>query len=455
MGQTILADTISAKAPAGERVEILTVHSAKGRQWRFVAVVGLQEGGWPNLKARGSLLGSERLVEILSGRTNQSELEFTLGTNTALLDDERRLFHVALTRAEQRLLITAVDSEDEQPSQFFNEIVEEPDRPVFAEVARSLTLPALISRLRQLAEARQTAESSGVDASIFAPNLLSELARAGVRAADPANWWGLLPLSDERPLAPQGQPIRVSPSSVDAFEKCQLRWLLERHGGTSGEIGAQAIGTAIHSVVAKLAQQPELSKADLSEEIDRIWPSLDVGTGWSARRERNRVEEMLEKFMVWHRQNSRSLVGTEESFEFELDRALVRGSIDRLEITSDGAYVVVDLKTGSTPLTVEDGSNTAQLQLYQLAVIAGAVEKAGASASSAGAELLYVGNSAKKATVRSQAPIDLELVSARLMEAAEGMSGNKFEAIENELCRNCNVRSSCPLMLDGRSVIQP
>jgi superfamily I DNA/RNA helicase/RecB family exonuclease len=447
MSQTILADTIAAKAPPGERVEFLTVHSAKGRQWRFVAVAGLQDGVWPNLRQRGSLLGSERLVEIMANQSGSSDLEFALGSNTSLLDDERRLFHVAVTRAQDRLLVTAVDSEDDQSSRFFNEIAEESETIVYAQVTRGLTLTALVARLRQLAE-------SGDDQE-FATSLLGEIAKAGVRAADPNTWWGLLPVSDTRPLAAPTELVRVSPSSVDDFEKCQLRWLLKRHGGTHGEIGAQAIGTALHSVVAKLGENPELTKDDLRAEVDRLWPSLDVGFGWSARRERARVEDMLDKFMEWHGKNSRTLVGTEASFDFTLGRAVVRGSIDRLEITSEGAYVVVDLKTGSTALSKEESATTAQLQLYQLAVVDGAVANANGGAVSAGAELLYVGTSAKTAAIRQQPVIDVEEVRLRVSEAADGMAASDFAATENELCRHCDVRNSCPLMIEGRSVVQP
>ncbi|MEY4438221.1 MAG: hypothetical protein RL249_633, partial [Actinomycetota bacterium] len=61
--ETIVTDLITARGVRPDVVEILTVHSAKGRQWRYVAVAGVQEGAWPNLKQRSSLLGAERLVE--------------------------------------------------------------------------------------------------------------------------------------------------------------------------------------------------------------------------------------------------------------------------------------------------------------------------------------------------------------------------------------------------------
>ena len=449
MSQTILADTIAAKAPGGERVEILTVHSAKGRQWAFVAVVGVQDGIWPNLRLRGTLLGSERLVELLNRNSSDlSELEFQRGANTALLDDERRLFHVAITRAQERLLITSVASEDEQPSQFFNELVPGSEELTYAQLTRGLTLGALVARLRQMTE------SPSAEGRVFASALLAEIARTGIRAADPSTWWGLLPLSDDRALAHDGELVQVSPSSTDTFEKCQLRWVLERHGGTSGEIGAQAIGIALHSVAAKLATNPDLNTVDLNEAIDQLWPSLDVGTGWIARRERGRVEAMLKKFMDWHQNNARQLVGAEEPFRFTFERAVIRGSIDRLEVTRDGEYFVVDLKTGASAISFKDGKTAAQLQFYQLAIVSGAIEKAGIHADSAGAELLYVGTSTGDAVIRSQPPIDLEEVRQRVRVTAEGMAGHEFVATLNDGCRTCNVRNSCPLMPEGRSVVQ-
>ncbi len=449
MSQTILADTIAAKAPAGERVEILTVHSAKGRQWSFVAVVGVQDGIWPNLRLRGSLLGSERLVELLNRKSSDlPELEYQRGANTALLDDERRLFHVAITRAREHLLITSIASEDEQPSQFFNELMSESEELAYAQPTRGLTLGALVARLRQMTE------SPHPEGRVFASSLLAEIARTGIRAADPSTWWGLLPLSDDRSLVEDGELVQVSPSGTDSFEKCQLRWVLERHGGTSGEIGAQAIGIALHSVAAKLAINPDLTMVDLSEAIDQIWPSLDVGTGWIARRERSRVETMLEKFMAWNLSNGRQLVGAEEPFRFTFERAVIKGSIDRLEVTSDGEYFVVDLKTGASAISLKDGQTNAQLQFYQLAIVSGAVERAGNQPVSAGAELLYVGTDGKKAATRSQPGIDLEEVRQRVRVTADGMGGREFVATLNDLCRTCNVRNSCPLMPEGRSVVQ-
>nr|WP_240763073.1 ATP-dependent DNA helicase [Micromonospora sp. HM134] len=130
LGQDLPADTLAASADRGEAVRLLTAHAAKGLEWDLVAVAGVQEGVWPDLRLRGSLLGSERLVDVLVGRADGTGARASLvGQTSALLDEERRLFHVAVTRARHRLLVTAVasaavggDDHEEQPSRFLHEL---------------------------------------------------------------------------------------------------------------------------------------------------------------------------------------------------------------------------------------------------------------------------------------------------------------------------------------------
>ena len=47
---------------------MLTAHASKGLEWDLVCVAHVQEGTWPDLRRRGSLLGSELLVDMLAGR---------------------------------------------------------------------------------------------------------------------------------------------------------------------------------------------------------------------------------------------------------------------------------------------------------------------------------------------------------------------------------------------------
>ncbi|MEU4334483.1 ATP-dependent DNA helicase [Micromonospora lupini] len=130
LAQDLPADTIAPTADRGAAVRLLTAHAAKGLEWDLVAVAGVQEGIWPDLRLRGSLLGSERLVDVLAGRSvGGARAANVVGQTSALLDEERRLFHVAISRARHRLLVSAVasaavggDDHEEQPSRFLHEL---------------------------------------------------------------------------------------------------------------------------------------------------------------------------------------------------------------------------------------------------------------------------------------------------------------------------------------------
>ena len=60
--QEVSPDSLVARSRPAEAVEVLTPQAGAGREWDMVAVVGVQEGVWPDLRLRDSLLGAEALV---------------------------------------------------------------------------------------------------------------------------------------------------------------------------------------------------------------------------------------------------------------------------------------------------------------------------------------------------------------------------------------------------------
>ena len=446
LGEKILADSITTSAQRDEVVKIMTVHSAKGLQWRYVALAGMQEGNWPNLKQRGSLLGSERLVEIFRhGISNPAQLEAI--SASGLAEDERRLLNVALSRASEKIFITAVLQEDNQPSSYFDKFAGEQTQ--ITQTQRAITQPALVATLRSIAN-----KSSNKEELDFAIRALKTLEVNGVSAANPKNWVGAINLSTQLPVVTNEEVLRISPSSLESFTECSLKWLLEQSGGKDADSTAQVLGTAIHVITAQLKEQPDLTLDQLEAKLKGAWSLIDMNKGWIKDYEYRRAAEMLGKFFKWNLENKNTLVGVEERFEFTLGSAIVSGSIDRIELTAENKYYIVDLKTGATAISHENARENKQLQSYQLAVVNDGFKNKLDHQEVSGAELIFVGDfKAKEAKPRQQEKIDSKAVTDELIQISAGMSDKTFTATINERCRSCAVKSSCPIQPQGRSVI--
>ena len=453
-GQELPSDTLAPRAPGGDAVMLVTAQGAAGREWDVVAVPGVQEGSWPDLRLRNSLLGAQILVDLLDGRADAHGGAMA-ARRRAVLDDELRLFHVAVTRARHSLLVTAVRSEEELPSPFLDLVdplpPETDQRPITA-VPRAMTLPALVAELR--AEVGDPTTPPGLRR--VAARHLAELARAGVPGADPADWYGLAPLSTTDPLRGDGEPVRVSPSKVEQFSRCALRWLLETSGGSGGSSASQLLGSLVHEIAerAPTGTRAELA-ALLAERVDR----LDLGSGWVGDRERQRLHSMVDKlaeYIVASARAGRDVVAVERRVEVGVGRAVLRGSVDRLERDAQGRLVVVDLKTGRSQPSTAEVARHAQLGAYQVAVAEGGFGTAERTGSG-GAVLVQLGSDRKHVAVQYQPPPESDPDDPRwahtlVTAAAEGMAGASFPASGNPGCRACPVRRSCSLHPEGRQV---
>jgi ATP-dependent exoDNAse (exonuclease V) beta subunit len=450
LGQDLPADSIAPHADRGSAVRILTAHASKGLEWDVVAIAGVQEGAWPDLRLRGSVLGSEVLVDVLAGR----ELEL-VGRLSALLDEERRLFYVAATRARRWLLVTAVSAgdEEEQPSRFLDELGldggDPGSQPAAPPPPRPLTLPSLVAELRTVAaDANATPDRKSAAASV-----LARLAAAGVPGASPDEWWGLRPLSDDRPLVDEGEPVTVTPSTVESLDRCSLRWLLERHGGASGPSPEQGIGNLVHAA-AMLASDASVDRAALVGYVADRFDAIELSARWLAGRERDRAEAMLDKLIGWLAANPRRLVAIEQDFLVQLDQNVeIKGRVDRLEIDDQGRLVVIDLKTGKSAPTNADLAEHPQLGAYQAAVEAGAFAE---SSTSGGAALVQLGGDSGSAREQVQPPLhdsdDPGWARAMVRRTGQAMAASTFDAVANNKCRVCPVRTSCPISGKGRQV---
>ena len=230
--QEIPADTLADRGVRGDAVRLLTAHRSKGLEWRLVVVARVQEGAWPDLRRRATLLRADQIA--------RDGLRPPI-TTRGLLAEERRLFYVAATRAKQRLVVTAVASPEddgEQPSRFVHELgrgnepvhrVGRPRRPLsmaglVAELRRTLADPDQPEPLRRAA-ARRLRQLADTDVH----------GRPVAASADPATWWGLRePSRSERPVRPADEPLTMSASALEGLLTCPAQWFLAARGRRRG-----------------------------------------------------------------------------------------------------------------------------------------------------------------------------------------------------------------------------
>jgi superfamily I DNA/RNA helicase len=449
--ETIAADLITARGVRPDVVEILTVHSAKGRQWSHVAVAGVQEGAWPNLKQRSSLLGAERLVERVRHGDELAQVALDMIAAASLAEDEARLFHVATTRAYSSLLVTAIAREDETPSIFFEDFAESLGTlDTVAEIPRPLTATALVSTLRR---------EVNISQSKSAASLLKTLSAEGIYLAQPSQWLGSVPISTDMPVVDSDGLVSVSPSGAENFTECGLKWFLEKSGGTDGDSTAQLLGSVIHEFARMRVEEPGITDAALQEKLIDSWPLIDDSQGWINKASLARAKKMLERFSVFHSKsladNNRTVAGVEKSFEIKVGRALIRGNVDRIEVDSEGRHFIIDFKTGKKEITGDDAQSNLQLACYQLGVILDGFEEKLSSTQVSGAQLVYLASKNKSYSTREQDPLlDVESTTNLIKEIAVGMGSATFTARKNDMCKQCRVKPSCPLYLEGKAVHQ-
>ncbi|MBB6629096.1 ATP-dependent helicase [Nocardioides sp. KIGAM211] len=457
--QQIPADNLADRGVRGEAVRLLTAHRSKGLEWRLVVVAHVQEEGWPDLRRRGSLLQADRIGS--DGPLPPLSLRESLM-------EERRLFYVACTRARQRLVVTAVASQDddgEQPSRFLAELGVN-ERHLQGRPVRPLSMAGLVAELR-----RTVADPAQPDAlRTAAAHRLARLAaeRVGERPlvahADPASWWGTRAATrSDVPVRPADLPVTLSASALSSLLTCPARWFLEREaGGTTASTASQGFGLLVHAIAERVAKgelTDDPAQVDqLMEHVDAVWGRLSFRTPWSASRERSEVRDALARFVAWHgRPGARTLLATEEELRAEVtlpdgQRVGLYGFADRLEVDADGRVVVVDLKTGKYPPTNEEVTQHPQLGLYQYAVAHGAVDHLlDAPGEPGGAELWHLRKESRGA-VRTQAqppqepgPDGTVLVEVQLMAAAEAIRDETFPARSGNHCDTCSFLAICPV----------
>ncbi|MBD8660128.1 ATP-dependent helicase [Frigoribacterium sp. CFBP 8754] len=434
-------DTLSPQASA-DSVLVCTPASAVGVEVDVVVAARVQEGVWPNLRVRGALLGPDELVDAAE-RLRAGELDgpapaAPTDARAGVLSDELRMFALTVSRARRQVVVSWTADDAEGPSVFSRLLPADVPR---ASGGHPLSLRGLVGHLRHAL----VTTPRGVRGDTAARGL-AQLAEAGVAGAHPGQWYGLAEPTTTAPLVDLAVPethVPVSPSQLGSFEECPLHWFVDRFGG-SAPSAAMGLGTVLHDVMEHATATDVES---LWAAVEERWGELEFESPWIAEAEKRRARQMTESLSSYLRDFEASgaeLLAAESSFTLDIGPARLRGAIDRVERTAQGAAVIVDLKTGrAVPTSPRAVAEHPQLGSYQVALADGAIEEVPEGTAPGGAKLVIVSSGVRGKLYRepAQAPFDAETLQGfrdRVTDAAEGMAGRVFVARLDEHCEGRN-----------------
>jgi len=384
-----------------DAVSVLTVHKAKGLEFPVVFVVSAIAERFPTRNRGERIPLPDPLVkDILPG-------------GDVHLQEERRLFYVAMTRAQKELYLTSArDYGGVRPRKVSRFVLEALDLPPGAAPAFRASAVESIHR--------------------HAPPVDGQQALEGV--------------------IPPDQPISISYRQVDDYDTCPLKYkythilrvpLLRDHRVVYGT----AIHEAIHEYHRRKARRQPIEFAELVAHFERSW--LNEGFISREHEDQRQAEgrEVLRQFYEFQEASGQIPTFVEAPFSFQVGSTRVKGRWDRVDLRGD-EVILIDFKT-SDVRTQKDADRRAreslQLMIYALAYreVYGTLPTR--------LELQFLG---PRGVIVGHAPPEGRLFTETteiIERVASGIRMQQFIATPDfyRACRYCAFASICPYTASG------
>ncbi len=400
---------INLEQEPGDAVQLMTVHAAKGLEFEHVYVLRLVQRGFPAGE-------KPRVLEFPAVLMKEEQPQGNFH-----IQEERRLFYVAVTRARHRLTLSTVEHKRSKPSIFLEDIL----------------MDAQIKRrdIEQLAP--KTVETATTPTDI-APALfqLPSRARIGSRIGD----WA----STYRP--PVSEPLQLSPSSIEMLESCPQKYLFGQEWRLrGGPAAAMSFGSVMHNtikyLVAELAGGRRLPFEEVAKKFELEWTSAGFEDDYQEQEYKKDGLAQLEAFHATITANPSTVIAQEKAFELPLENNVVlKGRMDQVNRIAGDDVEIVDYKTGK--LRDEDkAKKDLQLSVYALA----ARELFDWNP----ARLTFYNLQTNDAVSAGRDEKKLKKVRAEIQEAAADIRAGEFPPKLGFACRYCNFKPICPAQEQG------
>jgi DNA helicase-2/ATP-dependent DNA helicase PcrA len=417
------------EAPAGAgssgAVEMMSVHAAKGLEFPVVFILSVAPRRFPSTERKPVIAFPDALRKAPAPPENLH------------LQEERRLFFVAMTRAQQRLYVSSVKT-GKKPSRFIEDLLS--GAAVTAQDIETIQVPEVAAppapapRRLTLTETRAPEGRQG--------SLFSESALATATARTDLIGW-----ATQAPEMAAGEKLQLSASAIEQYEDCPQKFKFSHYLKIpTGPQAALTFGNVMHQCVRRyfeLRKQGLPRFEEIAELYHRAWRATGFEDDYQEQEYKKAGLAQLEEFVRRHESSAipAEKVRSEETFALDLGDVVLEGRIDQINPLEsakrggDSAVELVDYKTGR-PRSEKDAEKSLQLSIYALA--------AREQMKLHPARLTFYNLTNNQAVSTARTEEDLKAVVREVREVAAQIRGGDFSPRPGFVCRWCDYRPVCP-----------
>ncbi|MGA2475061.1 MAG: ATP-dependent DNA helicase [Terriglobia bacterium] len=415
-GGKIEAPELGERADA---VQMMSVHAAKGLEFPVVFLLSVASRRFPATERRAVI---EFPDELRKGPLPPQNIH---------MQEERRLFFVALTRAKDRLYVSSVAAPGKKPSKFIDDLLA--DRVVEARDIERLQAKE-VTQLPAPAIQLPRAEEHSPQRRLF-----GEIAEAAGVHPPIAEW------AAREPEIKPGEKLRLSASSIEDYEDCPLKFKFGHYLKIpTGPQAALTFGNIMHRSVRhyfELRAKGEANFEAVKRFYELSWRKTEFEDEYQEQAYKQAGLEQLRAFVEKQESSETLPLSMESSFSLDLGEVWLQGRIDQISPlaphTREGerAVELVDYKTGK-PRSQKDADKSLQLSVYALA----AQEQM--KLRPVRLTFYCLTNNEPVHTVRTEQ--DLEAVKTEILTVADRIRQNHFPATPGFVCKFCDYQPICP-----------
>ncbi len=418
-------------------VLVQTIHGVKGGEFPVVFIPYNRSGSFPlNYKSqkRVNRPPDDWLEYIKNTRLTEKEHH---------IEEERRLFYVAITRAKSQLYLFA-------PKRATSPFIKELPKNLMEinEMEHPQEAPKTLSKIRVLYE-QHLQKAINQNQFSRAHDLTKSLERIHqIEKEETISWEGSewekslqLDLKDDDQPSPP-PVLYLSASSIETYISCPLKYRLGRID-TIPESQSKpqlVFGNIIHRTLQRFHDpETEASQEKLLQLMAEEWDSSGFFYSDQEEEFKQQGEEILSRYFIHFQSSPPNVIAREEKFNFKIDHIKITGAIDRID-QLDGGTHVIDYKTSNT---FSSAKSSMQLAIYSLYLEQSSDTKFGGLPQKA--SLYFLRDEEKLQRSHSFSTDELTDKKDKIRQVANAIQNREFSPKTGRHCDWCDYKNFiCP-----------